>query len=248
MTTSAPADELSQQVASALEADPRLHAHPIRVSAGDSGIRLEGEVDSIGTKRMAAALAQRVAGDRPVVDAMRLACPGQTSDDTTIRDALAHALLHQRELHNCTVRQHNRHRGRAELLQEAHDDWPCGEIELAVSGGEIALSGKVISLSHKRMIEALAWRTPGCCNVVDRLLVVPAEDDNDDELADAIRLVLEMDPLLAHADQVGIRSERGVVTLAGVLGRDDEKHLAERDAWSVWGVVDVRNRIEVRPG
>jgi osmotically-inducible protein OsmY len=245
MTTSTPADDLSQQVASALEADPRLRAQGLRVRSTEQGLRLEGEVESIGTKRMALALAQRMAGEQPVADALRLACPGQTRDDEAIRDALAHALMHQRELHNCTVRQQDK--GRAQLLQEAHDDWPSGEIELTVDDGEITLTGKVISLSHKRMIEALAWRTPGCCNVVDRLQVVPAEDDNDDELTDAIRLVLEMDPLLKHSDQVGIRSEGGVVTLAGVLARDDERHLAEMDAWSVWGVVDVRNRIEVRP-
>lgn len=238
-------DDLSQQVACALEDDPRvdLQRCPIRVTASEHGVKLEGEVDSIATKRIASAIAQRLAGDVPVADALQITSP-EPYDDADIRETLANALLRQRELHNCTVRQQDH--GMAKLLQEAHDDWPSGEIELVVSNGEITLNGKVISLSHKRMIEALAWRTPGCRNVLDRLQVVPDEDDNDDELTDAVRLVLEMDPLV-HADQVGVRSEAGVVTLGGVLQGDDEKQLAEMDAWSVCGVVDVRNRIEVRP-
>lgn len=237
-------DDLSQQVQAALAAEPRLdlRSHPIRLRTEGARLVLEGEVPDVAAKRMACAAAQRAAGDCEVIDALRLA-PAEPRTDRQVRDALANALLHQRELHNCTVRQQDH--GRREFLQEAHDDWPSGEIELQVEDGEITLTGKVISLSHKRMIEALAWRTPGCRNVIDRLQVVPAEDDNDDELTDAIRLVLEMDPHV-HADQLGVRSEDGVVTLAGVLRRDEEKRLAEMDAWSVWGVRDVRNRIEVR--
>jgi len=239
-------DDLSQPIVSALQADHRLDLQrfPIQVSRQGDGARLEGEVESLCAKRVAVALARRAAEGRPVQDALRLA-PQPTSGDGAVRDALVRLLLQQRELHNCTVRQHDGS-GRPQLVQEAHGDWPSGEIELAVNDGEITLEGRVISLSHQRMIEALAWHTPGCRNVVDRLQVVPAEDDNDDELTDAIRLVLEMDPFV-HADQLGVRSEDGVVTLEGVLRRDEEKQLAETDAWSVCGVVDVRNRIEVRP-
>jgi osmotically-inducible protein OsmY len=130
------------------------------------------------------------------------------------------------------------------MLQESHSDWPSGEIGFAVEGGIVTLEGKVISLSHKRMIETIGWWTPGCRDVVNRLQVEPSEEDNDDELADAIRLVLEMDPLV-HADQIGIRAERGVVTLGGVLQREEERHMAEMDAWSVSGVTDVHNQIQL---
>ncbi|MEW6705177.1 MAG: BON domain-containing protein [Pseudomonadota bacterium] len=237
-----PGDELPQHLASFLEADSRLQGCSIRVRPENGHLALVGEVPHISSKRIAAALARRAAGEQPVIDRLKLQ-PSQRLDDAQVRDALTHALLHQRELHNCTVRQQDH--GRSELLQEAHDDWPSGEIEIEVEDGEITLTGKVISLSHQRMIEALAWRTPGCRNVVDRLQVVPAEDDNDYELIDAIRLVLEMDPLVP-ADQVGIRSEDGVVTLEGVLAHDEARRIAETDAWSVCGVVEVRNRIEVR--
>jgi hypothetical protein len=173
----------------------------------------------------------------------RLLASDQERPDGQICEALTHSLQQRSELHNCTIREGAN--GQQGLVQEAHDDWPSGEIEIDARGGVIALRGKVISLSHKRVIEALAWRTPGCRGVDNRLQVVPAEDDNDDELTDAIRLVMEMDRI-AHADQISIRSDGGVVTLQGVLPRDEERRLAEMDAWAVWGVKDVRNEIQVR--
>jgi osmotically-inducible protein OsmY len=236
--------DVGKEVKAALEVDPRvdLHRFPIHVGTDDSGLwKLEGQVESIVAKRVALAHAQRVCGTDRVIDALRIV-PTEPRGDGEIRDAYARGLQQQPELRNCTVRQQNR--GKLELVQEAHGDWPSGEIEIGADEGVVTVEGKVISLSHKRMIEAIAWWTPGCRDVVNRLQVVPAEEDNDDELADAVRLVFEMDPLI-HADQIGIRAERGVVTLAGLLQRDEERRMAEKDAWSVNGVTDVQNRIQV---
>jgi len=238
--------DVSKEVKAALEVDPRvdLHRFPIQVvHDGDGRVRLEGEVESIAAKRVAMALAQRVSGIERVIDALRLV-PSEPRGDGEIRDAYARGLQQQPELRNCTLRQD--HRGKLEMVQEAHSDWPSGEVTFSADEGVVSLEGKVISLSHKRMVEAIAWWTPGCRDVVNRLQVVPAEEDNDDELADAIRLVFEMDPLV-HADQIGIHIQRGVVTLAGLLQRDEERRMAEMDAWSVCGVTEVRNQIQVAP-
>jgi osmotically-inducible protein OsmY len=235
--------DVSKQLKAALEVDPRvdLRRFPIQLVTEGNGLRLEGEVETIAAKRVAMAMAQRVCGDTPVVDALRLV-PAEPRGDGEIRDLFARGLQQQPELRSCTVRQQNG--GRLEMLQESHSDWPSGEIGFAVEDGVVTVEGKVISLSHKRMIETIAWWTPGCRDVVNRLQVVPAEEDNDDELADAIRLVFEMDPLV-HSEQIGIRTASGVVTLAGVLQRDEERRMAEMDAWSVCGVTDVQNRIEL---
>jgi osmotically-inducible protein OsmY len=236
-------DDVSKEVRAALEVDPRvdLHRFPIQVVYDAQGLRLEGLVPSIAAKRVALTLAQRVSGIERVIDALRLV-PTEPRGDGEIRDAFARGLLQQPELRNCTLRQ--QYKGKAEMVQEAHDDWPCGEIGFAVDDGVVTLDGRMISLSHKRMVEAIAWWTPGCRDVVNRLQVEPAEDDNDDEVADAVRLVLEMDPLV-HADQIGIKSQGGIVTLTGVLQRDEERRMAEMDAWSVWGVSEVRNEIQL---
>jgi osmotically-inducible protein OsmY len=235
--------DVGKELRAALEVDPRvdLHRFPINVVNDGSVLRLEGEVENLAAKRVAMALAQRVCGLDRVVDALRLV-PTAPRGDGEIRDALSRGLLQQTELRNLTLRQGVR--GRAEMVQEAHDDWSSGEVGFNVEDGVVTLEGGVISLSHKRMIEAIAWWTPGCRDVVNRLRVEPAEEDNDDELSDAIRLVLEMDPLV-HADQISIRTEGGAVTLAGVLNRDEERRMAEMDAWSVCGVTEVRNDIQL---
>ena len=65
-----------------------------------------------------------------------------------------------------------------------------------------------------------------------------------DGLPDALRLVLETDPLVP-ADQIGIRAHDGVVTLEGLVIREEERRRAEFDAWCLFGVKNVINRIEV---
>jgi osmotically-inducible protein OsmY len=240
-----PDSDVSKEVRAAFELDPRVDQHrfPIHVVNHGDRLRLEGEVENIAAKRVAIALAKKVSGMTRVIDALRLA-PGESRGDGEVRDAFARSLLRQSELKNCNIRQ--RLRAQVDLLHKTSDPEACGEIEFETSEGVITLNGSVISLSHKRMVEALAWWVPGCRDVVNQLEVVPAEEDNDDELADAVRLVFEIDPLV-HADQIGIRAEDGVVTLAGVLHRSEERRMAEMDAWSVWGVLDVHNLIEVSP-
>lgn len=236
-------NDAGTKIRAAFELDPRvdLHRFPIQVVSNGQGLTLEGEVENIAAKRVALRLAQRVCGMDRVIDALRLV-PTDARGDGEIRDAFVRSLLSQPELRNANVRQH--HKGRLETIHETSDDEPAGSIEFGVADGVLSLTGAVLSLSHKRMLEALAWWTPGCRNVVNQLVVKPAEDDNDDELADAIRLVFEMDPMV-HADQISIRIEDGTVTLAGVLKREEERRLAEMDAWSVWGVQDVRNEIQL---
>jgi len=235
--------DVSKEVRAAFELDPRvdLHRFPIHVVNNGQGLRLEGEVENIAAKRVALLIAQRASGMEQVIDALRLV-PTEPRGDGEIRDAFARAMLAQPELRNATIRQH--YRDKVETVHETSDDEPAGEIEFAVAEGALTLTGNVRSLSHKRMIEALGWWTPGCRDVVNRLEVTPAEEDNDDELADAIRLVLEMDPMV-NADQITIRIDDGAVTLAGLLHRDDERRMAEMDAWAVCGVKEVHNQIQV---
>ena len=120
-----------------------------------------------------------------------------------------------------------------------------GDIEVAIEDGVIVLEGAVRSLSHKRVLGALAWWTPGCRDVVNALDVVPPEEDNDGEVLDALRLVLEMDPLV-RADQITARCRNYVVTLEGCVRNDEERRRAELDAWTLFAVDKVVNRIDVR--
>jgi osmotically-inducible protein OsmY len=96
-----------------------------------------------------------------------------------------------------------------------------------------------------RMAELLAWWTPGCRDVINRIKVMPAEEDTDAEVTDALLLGLEKDPLV-QAEQTHVSTRDHVVTLDGYVRTAEERRMAERDAWYIPGVRDVVNRIEVR--
>lgn len=239
------ADEnVVKQLYAALEIDPRINLHrfPVQLELKDSRLTLQGEVGNIAAKRLAARLAKGVAGGGRVVDLLRVA-PADEKADGEIMETLTQFLTRQIDLKNCTLRRRNR--GEVELLhEEARGDDASGEIEFAVQDGVVTLDGKVISLSHQRIAEVLAWWVPGCRNVVNRLVVVPAELDSDYEICDAVHLALEMDPLI-HADQIGVATNLGVVTLEGAVRRKEEREMAEFDTWCIPGISDVVNHLEV---
>lgn len=228
----------------ALEHEPRIHIHryPIKVGFSDSAVILEGEVGHPAAKKLALERAGAVEGIRGVIDRLRVA-PAERKGDGAIRDSLCNLLMQESEFRNCALRV--RAKGSVETLRDVSSDWG-GAIEIAVADGVIALEGHVLSLSHKRAAGVLAWWAPGCRDVLNSLEVKPPEEDNDSEIADATRLVLEMDPLV-HADQIRASCRDCVVTLEGAARTEAERRQAEFDAWCVFAVDGVVNRIEVRP-
>ena len=191
-------DEVIKLVHHALEYEPRvnLHRYPVRIGYADGAVVLEGEVGDVATKKLALDLAAAVDGVRGVVDRLRVA-PSERRGDGAIRDALTAFLQREPEFRQCSIR--IRTKGRVETLREVATD-SAGEIEIAVADGVISLEGRVISHSHKRLAGVLAWWTPGCRDVVNSLYVEPAEEDNDGEVVDALRLALEMDAGSGGAD------------------------------------------------
>ena len=120
---------------------------------------------------------------------------------------------------------------------------PRNSIDVMVNDGVVTLDGQVSSLSHKRLAGVLAWWVPGSRDVVNGLEVVPVQEDSDDEIAEAVKLVLEKDPLInAYRIRVTVRAD--VVTLEGLVVNNAESEMAEMDAWYVSGVDRVVNRLE----
>jgi osmotically-inducible protein OsmY len=181
------ATELPQRIRAALEFERRvnLHRSALRVTSEAGMLVLAGEVPNVAAKRIAMRIARELAGHEcEVVDALDVA-PARRVADGDMLDTLTRSLLALGELRPCALRR--RHRSELETPRVAASDTVCGQIEFAVSNGVVELSGSVASLSHRRVAEALAWWTPGCRNVIDRLRVEPPENDSDDELVDAIR-------------------------------------------------------------
>jgi len=70
---------------------------------------------------------------------------------------------------------------------------------VSVEDGVVTLDGRVSSLSHKSLAGALAWWVPGSRDVINGIEVAPPQEISDSEITEAVRLVLEKDPLSTPA-------------------------------------------------
>jgi osmotically-inducible protein OsmY len=234
-----------KSVRAMLEREPRINLHrwPVHLDlTDDKVVILEGDVGNIAAKKLALEIAGATPEVRGVVDRLHVA-PAEPMGDGAILDALTASLREARELKNCTLRVMKK--GQTLTVQEIRDDNASGDMLVSVKDGVVTLDGWVISLSHKRMAGVLAWWVPGCRDVVDALEVQPPEQDNDDEVSDALSLVLELDPMIPHPEQIRVRTQNYVVTLEGLVSTQAEKDRAEQDAWCLFAVDKVINQLAV---
>ncbi len=235
-------ESILREIRAALEHEPRvsMHHNDIRITFCDGALTVEGEVGSIAAKRVALEQARTLNGIANTIDRLRVT-PGERKGDGAVRDALADFLLEEKVFTDCNISALAK--GNSIILRDPGMH-ARGSIQIDVQDGVATLSGRVGSLSHKRLAGVLAWWTPGCRDVVNELDVMPLEYDHDDEILDALRLVFEMDPLI-HSDQIRADSRNSVITLHGLLATEEERRMAELDAWYLFGVRDVVNRIAV---
>jgi osmotically-inducible protein OsmY len=208
-----------------------VHRYPIEVNH-DEHVRLSGVVENIIAKRRAVRIARTVSPGHQVLDHLRVEVGRQRQDDE-LRQAVLHTLLAESAF--------------AEIRLVEGDTAPDGAtqwIGLRAADGVVSLTGDVGSLSHRRLAEVLCWWTPGCADVDNRLRVKPPERDSDDEIADVIRMVLEMESAV-DATQIGITVRDRLVTLRGEVRTEAARQIAEYDCWYVAGVHDVRNELTV---
>ena len=233
-----------KEVRAALERDNRvnLHRYPISVTTQNGDLILAGEVESIAAKKLALLAAAKNQGVQRIVDRLTV-LPAEKMEDAEIRDHVCKVLLEESALERCLIR--GSVGGGMEIDRKTALD-AAGSIMAEVQDGVVTLNGQVPSLSHKRLAGVLAWWVPGTRDVINGLEEVPPEEDNDDELVDAVRLVLEKDPFV-NASKIRVTSKDWIVTLEGLVSTETMKQMAERDTWCVLGVKEVFNRIEVRP-
>jgi osmotically-inducible protein OsmY len=236
-------ETIVKEVNAALERDPRIsfHKHPLKIAVDPDGtLFLEGELENIAAKKLALEHAAAIGGVIGIVDRLRIA-PSIPMGDGEIRDHVRNALLEEPAINSCGIRIMNS--GRWEIFRESQVATPRCSIEVTVGDGVVTLDGQVSSLSHKRLAGVLAWWVPGSRDVVNGLEVAPIQEDSDDEIAEAVKLVLEKDPLI-NAYRIHVTVRAAVVTLEGLVVNNAESEMAEMDAWYVFGVDRVVNRLE----
>jgi osmotically-inducible protein OsmY len=230
-----------EQVRRALRREPRIafDRQQIGLNFANGELLLSGEVGDIAAKRLAVARAVAVPEVTTVFDELRIR-PAEILPDAEIGDLVRRVLVEEPALTGCALRQRIGIR-----FQSVHSPpTAVGRIDFAVARGVVSLSGEAPSLAQKRLAGALAWRVAGTRDVVNSLDVRPPEEDSDDALCDAVRLVLDRD-LTVHAVQIRVAARDGQVGLDGTVGAAAEVAAAEHDAWFVFGVRDVVNRLVV---
>lgn len=235
-------EHIVSEVAAALEreAQVNLHDFPLQLEFDAGVLTMDGEVEHIMAKKRALEVAAAVPGVERIVDRLRLV-PAAQMQDGEIRDHVCNALLAENLLGSCAVWAVVK--GKPEVVREADQDVD-GSIDVEVNNGIVVLNGAVSSLTAKRLAGVLAWWVPGSRDVVNGIEVVPSEEDSDDEVVDAIRLVLEKDPFV-NASQIRVSCSNYTVTLEGLVKNETQRQMAEADAWYVFRVYRVLNRLQI---
>lgn len=214
--------------------------HPLELEFDGRDLTIAGEVPDIALKKRilrGTAALEAVTG---IVDRLHTA-PAEKMGDAEIRDHVVRALMEEPIFNECALIARD---GESAQIVREQSEASRGRIEVAVVAGIVTLDGDVPSLSHRRLAGVLAWWVPGSRDVVDALGVMPPEEDSDDEILDALRMVLEKDPFI-DASRVSAAVGDGTVTLRGLVPSDPERDMAEHDAFYILGVDDVVNDIEV---
>jgi osmotically-inducible protein OsmY len=229
------------QVRAALQSEPRLDLQrfPVALSYAEGTLTLEGEVGDIAAKKLALERAAAVPGVAGIVDRLRVQ-PAQPMGDGAIRDHLRDAWLQEPAFADFAIRV--RVADRVESIREPAA--ARGALELEVADGVVTLNGQVPGLDDKRLAGVLAWWVPGSRDVINGIAVEPPEEDSDAAILEAVRLVLEKDPFV-DATQIRAGVKSALVRLTGSVPSAAERAMAEADAWYVFGVDKVDNRIEI---
>ena len=234
-------ERILTEVRGALHSEPRLPPGThLDLDYGDGTLTITGEVPTVAVKKR---LLERAAAHPEVsgiADRLRVA-PAVHMGDKEIRDHVRDALLADPALADVAVLE----LVGGELLPARRPPAAQrGAIAISVEDGVVTLDGDVPGLAHKRLAGVLAWWVPGSRDVVNGLAVTPAEADTYGEIADAVRAALEKDPFV-DASQIRVAVKGADVTLTGLVPTESERDMAECDAWYVFGVDRVDNRIEV---
>ena len=198
-------------------------------------MQLEGEVENIITKRKAIRIAREITHSADIVDRLRIKV-GNPRTNKELLNAVIDALIQEPAFAQMEIRPEN-----TEAPLDGRN-W----IGVFVKGSIVELHGVVNSLSHRWLAEVISWWVPGSANVVNRIQVHPAEEGNDDEISDMVRLIFDKETSL-NAEQIAIITRRREITLRGVVHSEEQKRIASYDCWYIPGVHAVHNELMVLP-
>lgn len=121
------------------------------------------------------------------------------------------------------------------------------DIGISVSDGVVTLNGYVKSYAEKQAAERAAQRVSGVKAIAEEIKVRHDFDAKtaDHEIAKRILDIFAWNVLIPH-DKIGVKVERGWVTLTGAVDWHFQAEEAKKAAGKISGVLGIMNRIEVR--
>ncbi len=220
---------------------PSFHLKDLRIEA-DGALVLDGEVPSVAAKKLAL---EHVAAATPsvtcLVDRLHVT-PATSMTDKEIRVHLRNGLIEEQSFKALEIAELENNELR---LMRGAPEKKLGHIEFEVKDGVVILNGSAPGLTSKRLAGVIAWWVPGVRDVFNGIEVAPPEEDSEDNIAEAVRVVLEKDAFV-NASQVAVRVNGREVHLAGLVPNETERQAAERDVWCLFGVDKVINDIKVQ--
>ncbi len=236
---------VEQKALAALHSEPRIGPHfkPAVIAYDGIGtLTIEGEVESIAAKKLALEHLAALPGVSEVVDRLRVR-PAAAMGDGEIRARLIQSFYEETAFQGLGIRDwRNR---QYEVIRQPREPGG-GSLDIEVSDGVVTLNGAVPGLASKRLAGVLAWWVPGSRDVINGIAVEPPEEDAPIRIEEAVRVVLAKNPFI-EAGQIRVGVRQRVVRLTGLVHTEEQRDMAENDAWSVFGVDKVINEIEVRP-
>lgn len=216
-------ETLQENVLRELRFDPRVDASKIGVTATEDGvISLVGTVNSYTEKLAAEEAAKRVFGVRAVANNIEVVIPGSLRrSDTDIAEAAVNAL-----------------KARAT---------PLDNIKVTVKNGWVTLEGEVDYYYQKQDAEKAISALAGVKGVTNNIRVRPLTrpvkaEEVKKEIEQALLRSAQLD-----ARSINVRVMDSKAVLEGTVRSWAEVDEAESAAWSVPGILEVENRLNVVP-
>src|SRR5438105_5424607 len=119
-------------------------------------------------------------------------------------------------------------------------------IGVSVLDGIVTLTGEVTSYSEKWRAERAVERVEGVRGIVNELVVKPATERSDADIAKAAVEALKWNVMVPDED-IKVKVEKGWVTRTGEVSWDYQRRAAERAIRDLPGMKGIVNLIVVKP-
>lgn len=129
----------------------------------------------------------------------------------------------------------------------ADPDLAAADIEVAVHDGTVRLTGSVPTFWERELARSVTVTLPGVRGLTNELVVVPAGDHDDIELARAVAATLTRNRHVDLSD-IDIEVSKGHVTLSGQVEDDTVRQQVLDAARYTEGVTEIEDLLQVGEG